>query len=581
MLIARFGTVWDTAYVLPTLKASDNWVPTRPPVIARVSGVSGAFDYYGDDNFPLSPLDITKTFTLEGSSYSNVETLRVALLDETIALGRTKLWGLWRDGTTHVWTWAKCISMKAVETAAEKTSLLMNVEARFQCFTGFWYGESRQSWIETIVVPASTIAEAATGLDNAGNANALVDVKIIPQDGLTIGPTTVQVRGTSMWQQLVEVDDGEMLSVLASRYKTVLALLVDEKDSVATVAGSSGAWGDGRHVFVARTGDGVSSYDVDSVGGLTLLDTDDQGDSAQDVWGNGQFLLLANNTGGLLSYTVAADGTLTFVDSDDQGDNAVGVDGDGEFIFLANLGGGLLTYSIDADGILAHIDTHDPGDSANGVYWDGNILYLANGAGGLHTYSVDDSGMLTPIDSDASTNAIGVSGDGKFIYLADGAGGLRSYSRDVDGNLTLTDTIAPPGGGAFTDVLSNGDGFVYATSDTIGIVVYEVDAVGKLTFLSSEAPLADANKIYSDGTFVYVTRGGTFRSYGVNEETDAYAALLVGSSSAYTLISYDQAAWLWLPPKRKSVIHAHIDCDAGGGGEEVELHVTWWDTYVL
>lgn len=579
MLIARFGTVWPTAYVFPTLKASDNWVPTRPPVIARVSGVSGAFDYYVDDNFPLSPLDVTKTFTLEGSSYSNVETLRIALLNETIALGRTKLWGLWRDGTTRVWTWAKCISMKAVETAAEKTSLLMNVEARFQCFTGFWYGESQKSWSNTMVIPASTVGHAVNGLSNDGNSPAFLDVRIVPHNSLIVEDCAVGVKDVSQWEFAGDFTDGIQLFVSASLYKCTTNDLIDEKDSEAIIAGSSMAvWGDRDFIFSCNTTDGIHSYAVNAVGTIGAVDSDDQGDSAQAVWGDGQFVFLANAGGGIHSYSVLS-GMFTHIDSDDQGDLARGVWGDGQFVYLANGDGGLLVYSVSDAGVFTLEDSDDQGDAAYWVWGDGKFVYLANHAGGLLSYSVADDGTLTFIDSHAPGTgpALSVWGDGKFIYVVYSTGGLYSYSVDADGNLNPIDSDDQ--GGSADSVWGDGT-LIYVANGLSGISVYSVNAVGELTFLEAFDAGGIAQGVWGDGDFVFLANDNTLRSYEMNIETDTYLDLDVGQGSLLSRLAIDQTAWLWLP-SNKSLSHVVVDCDGGGGGEEVDVHVTWWDTYVL
>ncbi|GAG29889.1 unnamed protein product, partial [marine sediment metagenome] len=182
MLIARFGDTWAGAYVLPVLKASDDWMMSRPEVVARVSGASGEFDYYGDDNFPVAPFTVTKTFTLEGSSYANVETLLNTMRAALIAADRSKLWGLWRDGATHVWTWGKCLSAKNVETVSEGTSVLMKVAVKFRCSTAFWFSET----LQTRVISINAAGSGATSFTVAGNFPSLLDVTITPTAGNTV-----------------------------------------------------------------------------------------------------------------------------------------------------------------------------------------------------------------------------------------------------------------------------------------------------------------------------------------------------------------------------------------------------------
>jgi hypothetical protein len=191
MLIARVGNsggTWAAAYEFPTLKAIDEWAASRSAVVQRVSGAGGEFDFFGEDKYPIDPLLVEKKFTLQGSNYGNVETLLNTLRDETIArggsggvdVGLSRLWGLWRDGTTRVWTFAKCISMKAVETAADQTSVLMNVIARFRCQTGVWYGETEGLEVDTFPIPGGGTVSDLLSVTNAGNTEALVRIAAVP-----------------------------------------------------------------------------------------------------------------------------------------------------------------------------------------------------------------------------------------------------------------------------------------------------------------------------------------------------------------------------------------------------------------
>lgn len=237
MLIARFGPTWAASYEFSTLKAVDNWVASRLPVTQKVSGTGGEFDYYGEDAFPLAPITVTKTFVIKGTSYSNVETLLNTLRAATIAAGgagfldtgRTKLWGLWRDGSTRVWTWAKVLSMKAVETVAEKTSVLMTVSVTLRASLGVWYGETEG--LDT-VNPAVAGGAISTHLDcnNVGNWPALVNLTITPSAD-TMDEFDAQVvpsgggSAISQWNYIGNV--ATSLSVDAPVYSCVVSPGVD------------------------------------------------------------------------------------------------------------------------------------------------------------------------------------------------------------------------------------------------------------------------------------------------------------------------------------------------------------------
>lgn len=580
MRIARFGDTYESAYVFSLTLMEDSWQSARPPITQGVSGANGTFDHYGANDFPLAPVTAVKKFSITGTSSADLEDSLIVLRAAMVAAGRTKLWWLDRDGTTKYWSWAKFTGLKAADSTKERGRWLKSAELTFLMSEGVWYGDTMQSWSNTIVVPASTIGMAVNGLSNDGNVRALLDVRIVPDDGLTIEDSAVGVFGVAQWESASDVADGIQLFVLASQYKTVTTDHIDEKDSIAIAAGTSeDVWGDGRFVYSANDSDGIHSYSVDGTGQLANVNSDDQGDNARGVWGDGQYVFLANGDGGLLVYSVDAAGAFSLEDSDDQGGLARGVWGDGQFVFLANDTLGLLVYSVSDAGILALENSDDQGDAAYNVWGDGKFIYLANHSGGLLSYSVADDGTLTFIDSHAPGTgpALSVWGDGKFIYVAFSGGGLYSYSVDADGNLNNIDSD-DQGGSAFGVW---GDGTrIYLANEASGVSVYAVNAIGELTFLDAFDPGGTAQNTWGDGMFVYLSNDTTLRSYTMNAETNAYTNLDIGEGSLLNLPDIDQITWLWLPPG-KTLTRVVVDCDDGGAAEEVDVYLTWWDTYVF
>lgn len=78
MIIDRFGDTYSTAYVFPRNNVVDDWDISRPSVSARVGGMSGAFDFYGSDNYPIGPMVIRKSFSLINTgSVSGIGTVSV------------------------------------------------------------------------------------------------------------------------------------------------------------------------------------------------------------------------------------------------------------------------------------------------------------------------------------------------------------------------------------------------------------------------------------------------------------------------------------------------------------------------
>lgn len=136
MRIDRFGADYETAYQFPQTGMMDSIALTRPAVYARAGGLPGAFDYYGDDNFPFAPLTLRKQLTLVDNTFIALDTLLSALRAATIDVDETKLWLLRRDGNTR-WAWAKCTKLAAPDSAQGYS--LLKVTLEFYCREGAWY----------------------------------------------------------------------------------------------------------------------------------------------------------------------------------------------------------------------------------------------------------------------------------------------------------------------------------------------------------------------------------------------------------------------------------------------------------
>ncbi len=579
--MARFGDAYGSAYTFGLALMEDSWKSTRPGVVQRVSGANGEFDFYADNAPPIAPVVATKKFAITSSVSSAaiedaLELLRTATISRST---RSKLWWLDRDGTTKYWAWAKCETLNAADTYKEKGRWLKNVTLTFRMSEGVWYGDTMQTWSETMVIPASTVGRAVSGLTNSGNVRALLDARIVPHDSLTMEDSAVGVFGISQWESAADVDDGEQLSVLASKYKTVNSLVFDMEDIDAVGAGVSiGVWGDGAYIYFCMGSDGIHSYSVDGSGNIEAVDSDDQGDTAFNAWGDGRLVYLANGTGGILSYSVDAAGAFSYLNFDDQGFAAYGVWGDGKFVYLANGAGGILSYSVNSAGAFTLEDTDSQGGEAFDAWGDGKFLYVADGTDGIRSYSVDSSGDFTYIDvHDPGGVASSVWGDGTFIYLASDSAGVHVYAVDGSGNLTLVDSDDQ---GDTADCVWGDGNFLFLANGAGGIHVYDVNEAGELTHIAFIDPGGSAEGIWGDGTFVYVANTNTVRSYSMNTETNAYADLDVGEGDLLDRPDINQVSWLWLPPGTHQT-NVVVDCDAGGSSEEVDVHLTWWDTYVF
>jgi hypothetical protein len=128
MIIARFGAVYNTAYVFPRADEVDTWRAERPAIYARVSGLPGAFDYWGDNNFPWSPITLRKSFMITAAAYDEVQkeidALKAATIDITT---ESKLWLLGNDNTTS-YALAKCTGLKISDQAGQIYFIRAEVE---------------------------------------------------------------------------------------------------------------------------------------------------------------------------------------------------------------------------------------------------------------------------------------------------------------------------------------------------------------------------------------------------------------------------------------------------------------------
>jgi len=183
MIIARFGDTWSTAYEFAETQGDDVWSAERTAIIQQVGGAAGAYDFFGDANFPIAPLLITKKFTLSSSTYAGLETDLDTLRAATIAADKTKLWGERRGGKTSAyrrWAWAKCVKGPGTpEHYRDGNYIKAPVELQFLCPEGLWYAEGDGSANRTGTGDVTCV--------NNGNVNALVVATI------AAGATDVQL----------------------------------------------------------------------------------------------------------------------------------------------------------------------------------------------------------------------------------------------------------------------------------------------------------------------------------------------------------------------------------------------------
>ena len=128
MIIERFGATYNAAYVFSRAGEVDTWSITRPPQAARVGALPGAFDFYGDTNYPYASITARKSMLVTGATYAAVQTAIDALKAATIDLGvESRLWLLLRDGATQ-YLKAKCVSLKISDQAGQIYFIRAEVE---------------------------------------------------------------------------------------------------------------------------------------------------------------------------------------------------------------------------------------------------------------------------------------------------------------------------------------------------------------------------------------------------------------------------------------------------------------------
>lgn len=153
MLIARFGSTWAGATVLPTNEASDDWVNSTVPTVVQAGAAGGVFDFAGDKSYPLQPITVGKTLTVASSTWAGVEPY-VDTYKGLVGYGRNKLWGLCRDGS-HRWAWAKCVEVNASEKPKQYHTY--PIAMKFYLPEGVWYAENLTSHVFTHAAPVAVL----------------------------------------------------------------------------------------------------------------------------------------------------------------------------------------------------------------------------------------------------------------------------------------------------------------------------------------------------------------------------------------------------------------------------------------
>jgi hypothetical protein len=265
--IAAFGpdgpTGLATANVIfPITQDEDDWSPEMPPVLSQIGGAHGAFDYYDDAIWPISPLVVTKNYRIVGT-YNAIQATWNSALDKMLELERSKLWGVPRGVASgqYVWAYAKLSRYRAVERAG-RGQLAWPVSLVFTLPEGIWYTDTLNTQNVTsngnyvLTNPGSLLSPVKFSLTPATSAVT----KFVANIGSGISMTWDDSGGSGVLPGNTLVIDCEQYSILNNG--------IDAYDKLSI--------GSGQVVWFALpafvTGGSTVTITVTQVGGTYSLD---------------------------------------------------------------------------------------------------------------------------------------------------------------------------------------------------------------------------------------------------------------------------------------------------------------------
>ena len=229
MIIAGFGATVGTMYTFPTSMMEDDHAATRPPIVQTLPMTGGVRDVRGNARNPRAAQLIGKSFIVAQYTdpWVTLGTALDALRAATIAIGKTKLWALMRDGT-YRWTWAKCVYFRAPEKVGQIHHC--PVSLKFKVADSVWYSEAAHT---------GALVAWSNALTNAGNVATPVKVSLM---AVTAACTAFEFRNSDGVNRVSFAG-----SVVAGKVFVIDSLKRSAKnDGTAAYAGmtivGSGAW---------------------------------------------------------------------------------------------------------------------------------------------------------------------------------------------------------------------------------------------------------------------------------------------------------------------------------------------------
>lgn len=191
-------------------------------------------------------------------------------------------------------------------------------------------------------------------------------------------------------------------------------------------------------------------------------------------------------------------------------------------------------YAYTFDGAKTTLTAHaDLSASLGGRYWDihtdGTYLYVATLGGGMGAINFDGSSFaVLDTDSPGGNSWVSqVTGDGTYIYAMTN-GQLHAYTFDGT-TLTYVASSASSLGSGDENGLIYADGTLFASFETTGVVALTFNGTS-FTVQDTWATSGESDKLYHDGTYVYVADGSAgvkVASYAAGSftEIDAHATI--------------------------------------------------------
>lgn len=196
----------------------DTFVPLRPAILQKIGGAAGAFDAWGDTDYPPAPVVVTTEADIYGGSFDEVSTRAQAIIDYLHLQNKSKLFFVPHSLYTPAAVWFPSAQLGTITGTTN-----FDGGARAGCRVDVEDGSgniiaSTTSGLLTtysIKVPAGSYTVRGTYWDDEGHA-----------DG-TLSPIVVTAGGTTAGTDTNAFDDGDTALFRWSWAKCIAAYAVE------------------------------------------------------------------------------------------------------------------------------------------------------------------------------------------------------------------------------------------------------------------------------------------------------------------------------------------------------------------